>query len=225
MGEIYDPRTGTWSLTSNPGLVRFQAEVVPLPDGRILVAGGETDERPAPVADVLGIVKWSDLYDPARNTWRRVADMNEFREYHAVTLLVPDGRVVTTGGTRIKFEYGPTSADVEAFTPPCLLRGVRPRIVEISSTTLTRGGEIRLTIAPRTSLTGVVLVGTQSTTHWVDGGIPRRIVLPVSQTGSVAAVTLPADPNLLPLGHYMVFAMVDDIPSAARIITVTAGLP
>ena len=27
--------------------------------------------------------------------------MLEFREYHAVTLLVPDGRVITTGGTVI----------------------------------------------------------------------------------------------------------------------------
>jgi hypothetical protein len=37
-------------------------------------------------------------------------------------------------------------------------------------------------------------------------------------------VTLPTDPNLLPLGYYMLFAMVDDIPSIARIVNVRARL-
>ncbi|MFO0982462.1 MAG: hypothetical protein U1E76_12135 [Planctomycetota bacterium] len=50
--------------------------------------------------------------------------MLEFREYHAVTLLVPDGRVLTTGGTRIKFSTA-TSANIEAYRPPYLFRGVR----------------------------------------------------------------------------------------------------
>jgi len=220
MAEIYDPQLQSWRLTSNPGLVRLQSEVIALPDGKILVAGGETEQQPSPVPDVLGIVTWCDLYDPSLDAWRRVADMNEFREYHAVTLLVPDGRVLTTGGTRIKFTVGPTSSNVEAFTPPNLLRGVRPQITEISSSALTRGGEVRLTIAPSTRLTSVVLIGTGSTTHWVDGGIPRRIVLPVSQDGDEATVRLPENLSVLPLGFYMLFAMVDDIPSIARIVRV-----
>lgn len=220
MGEIYNPTTETWSLTSNPGLVRLQTEVVALPDGRVLVAGGETQQNPPPVPDVLGIVKWCDLYDPTLNTWRRVADMNQFREYHAVTLLVPDGRVVMTGGTRIKFQVGPTSADIEAYTPPNLLRGVRPQITSLSTTLPSRGSTLQLTIAPQTRLTSVVLMGAGATTHWVDGGINRRVVLPVTQTGSVVTVTLPSDSKILPTGHYMLFAMVDDIPSVARMIQV-----
>ncbi len=223
MGEIYDPETETWSLTSNPGLVRYQTEVIQLPDGRILAAGGETEVNPPPVADVLGIVKWSDLYDPATDTWRRVADMLQFREYHAVTLLVPDGRVLTTGGSRIKFQVGPTSDDVEAYTPPYLLRGVRPQITSITTTTPTRGSQIGLTLAPETLLTSVVLVGTGAHTHWVDGGVPRRLVLPVQQAGTSVTTVLPSDANVLPLGHYMLFAMVDDIPSVAVIIQVVPG--
>jgi hypothetical protein len=223
MGEIYDPNLGTWSITSNPGLTRMQPEVVQLPDGRILVAAGQTQVSPVPVPHVLGVVKWTDLYDPATNTWRRVADLNWFREYHAVTLLVPDGRVVTTGGTQIQFQYGPTSADIEGYTPPYLLRGVRPQIASISSTTPTRGATVTLEIAPQTQLTSVVLVGTASPTHWVDGGIPRRLVLPVNQSGTSATMYLPLDQNVLPLGYYMLFAMVDDIPSIAQIIRARAA--
>ncbi len=218
MGEVYNPATGTWSGTSSPGLVRFQGEVVQLPDGRILVAGGETEQDPPPVPHVLGVVKWCDLYDPANDAWRRVADLNWFREYHAVTLLVPDGRVVTTGGTRIKFQYGPTSADIEAYSPPYLFRGVRPEIQQVSTTRPRRGEIVSLEIFPETQLTSVVLMGAQTTTHWVDGGVPRRIVLPVTQNGSAVTFTLPADANLAPLGRYLLFAMVDDIPSVALMV-------
>jgi hypothetical protein len=66
----------------------------------------------------------------------------------------------------------------------------------------------------------VVLIGTAAPTHWVDGGLPRRLVLPLTQSGSTITTYLPIDPNTLPLGHYMLFAMVDDIPSVAKIIRV-----
>jgi hypothetical protein len=171
------------------------------------------------IPNTLGIVKWTDLYDPLSNSWRRMADMTHFREYHAVTLLVPDGRVLTTGGTRIKFQVGPTSADIEAFSPPYLFRGVRPRIEAITSP-VRRGSKLRFTISPATRLTRAVLVGTQSTTHWVDGGIPRRVVLRITQTGNEITTVLPSDLNEVPAGHYMLFAMVDDIPSVAKIIRI-----
>ncbi len=220
MGEIYNPATETWSTTSNPALIRFQCEVVQLPDGRVLAAGGETKQPNPPVPTVLGIVKWCDLYDPTSNSWRRVADLNRVAEYHAVTVLVPDGRVVTTGGTRIKFQIGPTSADIEAYSPPYLFRGVRPQITSISGTSLARGQNVALQIAPATTLTSVVLTGAMSHTHWVDAGVPRRLVLPVNQQGSTALFTIPTNPNLVPLGDYMLFAMVDDIPSVARMVQI-----
>ncbi|MHC4513495.1 MAG: galactose oxidase-like domain-containing protein [Planctomycetota bacterium] len=220
MGEIYDPKTGKWSLTANAGLPRLQTEVIQLPDGRILVAGGEAAVSPIPVSNKFGIVKWSELYDVARNRWRRVADMLYFREYHAVTLLVPDGRVITTGGTVIKFRNKPVTADIEAFEPPYLFRGVRPTITGISATSCVRGQRVSLSIHPATSVTSVVLVGFGAHTHWLDSGVKRRLVLPVQQIGTRASVTLPKDPNVLPLGHYMLFAMVDDIPSVARVVQV-----
>jgi hypothetical protein len=225
MGEIYDPVSATWSLTATSALPRYQSEIVHLPDGRVLAAGGDISGQapPNPPQNTLGCVKWSELYDATANTFRRVADMTHIREYHAVTVLVPDGRVVTTGGTRIKFQAGPTSADVEAFVPPYLLRGVRPRIDDISSTTLRRGETFSLSITPATKLTSIVLMGTQTHTHWVQGGVDRRLVLPVSQIGSTAAATLPVDPAIVPLGFYMLFAMVDDIPSIAMIVQVVDG--
>ncbi|MEE8142996.1 MAG: galactose oxidase-like domain-containing protein, partial [Planctomycetota bacterium] len=220
MGEIYDPETGGWSLTANAEIVRDQPEVVQLPDGRIFVGAGKAIEQPIPVPEVLGRVLWTDLYDPDKDSWRRVADMQHFREVHAVTLLVPDGRVVTTGGTQIDFQVGPTSADIEAFSPPYLFRGVRPEITFLSTTEPSRGQTIELVVSPATQITRVVLMGTEVVTHWVSAGVPRRLELPVTQVGSLVSVTLPAQANRLPLGRYMLFAMVDDIPSPGRIINV-----
>jgi hypothetical protein len=222
MAELYDPAAGSWRLAANSALPRKRPEVVQLPDGKILAAAGEV-EAPAPVADVLGIVKWTDLYDPASDRWRRVADTLEFREYHAITLLVPDGRVLTTGGTWIKFQVGPSSGNIEAYSPPYLFRGVRPTIASVSATATPRGAVLTLCVFPEAEITGAVLIGTGAHTHWVDGGIPRRLVLSVTQTRATVQIALPTDPNLLPLGHYLLFAMVDGIPSNGIVMRVAAS--
>jgi hypothetical protein len=186
----------------------------------VLVGAGNTEGQSSGEPDRVGVVKRCDLLDPRSGSWRRVANMLEFREYHAVTLLIPDGRVAMTGGTAIAFVYPPQNNWVEAYSPPYLFRGVRPSLSNFSSTAPSRGQTVTFTIAPDTRLTSVVLMGVQSTTHWVEAGIPRRLELAVSQDGSTGTVVLPTDGNLLPLGWYMLFGMVDDIPSQAQIIQV-----
>jgi hypothetical protein len=220
MAEIYNPANETWSLGTSPALLREKPEVVPLPDGKVQVAAGDTELSNPGVPNVRGVVKWTDLYDPLSDGWRRVADMNQFREYHAVSLLVPDGRVLTTGGTVIDFQNSPTSSDVEAFSPPYLFRGVRPQITNLSTTVPQPGVPVTATVFPATRITSAVLIGTGAATHWVDSGVPRRLVLPVAQSGNTVMFNMPDGRTILPAGHYMLFLMVDDIPSAARIVRV-----
>lgn len=85
--------------------------------------------------NAFGQTKLTDLDDPVSNGWRRGADMTWHREYHAVTVLVPDGRVVTTAGTGGPAQPG-ISNDVEAFEPPYLFRGIRPHIDALSTNAL-----------------------------------------------------------------------------------------
>lgn len=66
----------------------------------------------------------------------------------------------------------------------------------------------------------MLLLGPGSHTHWVEGGVPRRLELPVQQIGKRASVVLPSGVDTLPVGHYMLFGMVDDIPSVAWIVRV-----
>ena len=104
---------------------------------REYVVGKLEDNNHSVSTNAWGQTKLTDLYDPISNTWRRCADMAWHREYHAVTVLVPDGRVVTTAGTGGPAQPG-ISNDVEAFEPPYLFRGIRPRIDAIWNVPVSR---------------------------------------------------------------------------------------
>lgn len=223
MIELYDPATGAWSLGANAAVTRSQPEVVMLPTGQVFVAGGKLeDPNPSVSTNAWGQTKLTDLYDPTSNSWHRCADMAWHREYHAVTVLVPDGRVVTTAGTGGPANPG-ISNEVEAFEPPYLFRGIRPRIDILSGTSFPNGATFQMTVSRTDSVTAVVLVGTNAVTHWVDGGVPRVLSLPFQQLGGGLAVTVPTNQNLAPVGYYILFAMVDDIPSAGIIVRIVSG--
>ena len=73
---------------------RWSHAATTLADGRVLVTGGRTGSTAA-----TGVVlATAEVYDPATNAWTETAGpMNVARRSHASTLL-PDGRVLITGG-------------------------------------------------------------------------------------------------------------------------------
>jgi Galactose oxidase, central domain len=95
LAELYDPRTRTWTATG-PMLAdgtRWTATL--LPNGMVLVAGGQANvETPGSPDPAIAVAQ---LYDPAINTWTEAAHLNLARRYHAATLLL-DGTVLVTGG-------------------------------------------------------------------------------------------------------------------------------
>jgi hypothetical protein len=80
--EVYNPATGTWSLTGAMLQPHGTPAAVLLQDGRVLVAGGNSNR--------------AELYDPATGTWSLTGDMPvSFAVTHAAVL--PDGRVLVVG--------------------------------------------------------------------------------------------------------------------------------
>ena len=84
-----------------------------LNDGRVLLAGGWFEGSPG----INSVRNSAELFNPVTNTFTRVGDMTKQRADHAA-LLLPDGRVLITGGSR------PTSPtfledldDAEVFDP------------------------------------------------------------------------------------------------------------
>jgi len=90
--QLYNVETDAWRDTGPmvqperfwPG--HCDHSLVLLPDGRACAVGIFRGSLTSP--------RMIELYYPVADAWRRCADMARFREYHALSLLVPDGRVV-----------------------------------------------------------------------------------------------------------------------------------
>lgn len=229
MVEFYDPGANAWSLGASPPTLRSMAEVVLLPTGQVLVAGGKKqDPNSTDPVNAWCQLKRADLYDPVADTWRQMAAMGDFREYHAITLLIPDGRVLTTAGVSQPSVNPPADSNknIEAFSPPYLFRGVRPRIDALSATRFSHGQRFTLDVSLTNAVTSVVAIGMSAISHWMDGGVPRLLHLDFSQSpitgGTQVMAQIPSNPLDAPVGYYLLFVFVDDMPSVGQIVIVDA---
>ena len=106
--EIYDPKTGHWTLTGAMPTPRAGFTMTVLPDGRVVAAGGYSSDPSQALAA-------ADLYDPATGGWTTTGPLSTGRRYHAATSL-GDGRVLVVGGHGAAAnEY---LASAEVYTPP-----------------------------------------------------------------------------------------------------------
>jgi YVTN family beta-propeller protein len=81
----WDPVTGQFVEYIHPSHDMFCGGLATLPDGRVLVTGGN-------------VVRETSLFDWRDNSWTRTADMNDLRWYNTAVAL-PNGRVWTVSGT------------------------------------------------------------------------------------------------------------------------------
>ncbi len=106
--ELYDPGSGSWTATANMDAVRVGHTATRLPDGKVLVAGGDSDR----ITVGGGARASAQLYDPGSGSWTATANMTEARSYHTATLL-PDGNVLVAGG----LSSGGALASAELYDP------------------------------------------------------------------------------------------------------------
>jgi hypothetical protein len=108
--ELYDPATNTFALsgTASMNTARAGATATLLPNGQVLIAGGEGTFAPALAS--------TELYDPASNSFAPpsgTATMNTARNAATGTLL-PNGQVLIAGG---EGALGVVFASTELYTP------------------------------------------------------------------------------------------------------------
>jgi hypothetical protein len=83
---------GTWRLGAPMNERRAGHSVTLLADGRVLVAGGESELTEG---DALAS---AELYDPVTEIWMPTGSMNTPRTWHGVAVLLGSGKVLVAGG-------------------------------------------------------------------------------------------------------------------------------
>ncbi len=221
--ERYNPGANTWTLRSSFAPLRSRPETVLTPDRRILVmAGAKEDPTDSTPVNQWGYMNLTDQYDPYADTWRRLAAMPRKREYHALAILVPDGRVIVVGGEGQPGNEPPKSI-IDAYQPPYLFRGVRPQILNLTKTDYHRGETIEFEVARTNTPTAVVLQSTQAVTHMMNCGENRFLDLNFSFDNQAIVAQIPNDSLKTMPGWYMLWVMVDDIPGVARMVRILPG--
>jgi Bacterial Ig-like domain (group 2)/Galactose oxidase, central domain/Kelch motif len=92
--EIFNPTTGTWTLTGSMSTARYRHTATLLPNGTVLVAGGDDDS----LSNGGPAVASAEIFNPATGTWTLTGSMSMARYDHTATLLANGTAMVTGGG-------------------------------------------------------------------------------------------------------------------------------
>jgi len=193
-----------WRSISSMAIARRQMNSTILPDGRILVTGGTNgpgfNNLDTPVFP-------AEMWDPTTETWTTLASASVPRLYHSAALLLPDGRVLNTGGNG--------HPEVQVFEPPYLFKGARPTITAAPGS-VSYGQTALVQTSDAVARVTLIRIGAVTHTNNMD---QRFNELPFTPAGSGVSVTFPSGPTLAPPGHYMLFVLNSQgVPSVGSIV-------
>jgi hypothetical protein len=171
--------------------------------------------------DLVGAFYDSETWNPATGAWTPGASAQKARLYHSISMLMPDGSVLTGGGGA----PGPVAqVNAEIYFPPYLyktdgsgLPAVRPGIVT-APTAGTWAQSVPVVMNNKNPVARMSLVRFGAVTHAFSNE-QRFQDLAFTQAGKNINVTLPATADVAPPGFYMLFAInPNGVPSRAKII-------
>lgn len=87
--EVYNPTTGTWSITGSLPHDLARATSTLLQNGEVLIAAGVNNDH--------ATLNIAELYNPAAGTFSYTGNLQHDRAWHTASLL-QDGEVLITGG-------------------------------------------------------------------------------------------------------------------------------
>lgn len=190
-------QSGAWSF--GPGFIlgRMHVDATLLPDGTVMLSGGQAEE---PLTRLPALLEGG--------AWRPMALMDSLREYHATAILLPDARVLTTGGNDRAWDY-------QVWVPPYLCRGnPRPQITGLPALAGYRADGAPNLVVDHAVMSGgavarAVIARPGAVTHSYN--CDQRIVQleTAAQGGASIEVRPPQDSAEAPRGWYMLFLISD----------------
>jgi Domain of unknown function (DUF1929) len=219
------------SQTASMANGRRQHNLTVLADGTVLATGGNSSG--AELIDMNNGVYAAELWNPATGTWTTLAAEQVTRQYHSTALLLPDGRVLSSGGGICGTcdQVGYLAKNAQVFTPPYLFRNdgsgqlaARPQITAAPGA-VPYNTPFWISTPNPASIGKVALVRLGAVTHSVN--MEQRYV-PLSFTAGAGTVNAssPANANIAPPGVYMLFVIgTDGVPSVARMVHIDPNAP
>jgi Domain of unknown function (DUF1929)/Kelch motif len=203
-----------WEWTGSMAFPRRQLNATVVPTGEVVVTSGSSGTN---FNDNDLAVHAAESWNPNTGTWTILASNSVNRTYHSTSILLPDGRILHTGG-----EGGEkaTSRGAELFSPPYLFKGPRPTITsapqQIGYVT-----SFTLSTPDASDIAKVSLISLGAATHAFDMG-QRFLGLAFQRGTGDLTITTPANRNLAPPGYYMLFILnANGVPSVAKIVRVS----
>ena len=181
-----------------------------LPDGNVFINGG-TAFNDLEFSNLI-----PEIYNPNTQITSPMEEAFFRRNYHATSLLLPDGRILVTGGD---------VWNAEIFYPPYLFEkdfnnntvlAKKPKINNINKT-IKRGDEFKIDVTG--DISRVTLISTGSTTHAQGSESKFRNLDFEKISDKKIKIDLSVNPNDLQNGTYLIFVLDSkNVPSNGKII-------
>lgn len=195
-----------WRAVAPMSFARRHVNATLLPDGTVLATGGTSGSGHNNAA---GAVYAAELWNPATETWTTLASGSVPRLYHSAAMLLPDGRVLVTGGDGYP--------DTEIFSPPYLFKGARPTMSGVPAAA-GYGQQFTVQTPNAADISKVTLIRLAAVTHAFDEN-QRMNTLQFTRGSGSLNITTPAHANLAPPGHYWLFIVNSaGVPSVAGLV-------
>jgi hypothetical protein len=214
---------GGWQ-PSAPMEARYHHSLVVLPTGEVLALGGQKSRSLNYLPDAS--VRTPQIWNPNTGQWSdsighdRLAENKAVRNYHSAALLLPDGRVLCSGGEDNNiFEY-----QLDVFCPPYLFipgsdppeLAARP-VITSAPDRVTYGESFTIDTPTPDSIASVCLIRSGASTHSFDQNQRYVPLIFGAETRSTLRAVAPTSGSLAPPGDYLLFILDrHQVPAVAR---------
>ena len=210
--DQFDPKINKLKNMNYP---RANQNAVILPTGEVFVNGGQGGGN----SDKDFSVFKPEIYNPSKNTWTSLSPATFRRNYHATSLLLPNGTILTAGGDVWNAEiYYPPYLFEKSWDGKRTVFAKRPEITEIKKTINNRS-KVTMKVDDTKEINRITMISTGSATHAQSSELKFANLEFEKINENEVLIKIDQNKNYLQSGTYMIFAInSSNVPSEGKIV-------